>query len=202
MTQSKQTEQELQGKVHHLGDGWHYLPVHSIGRGGLRHETSEACVLLHFALWAQAKGFDPESINDRAYPQEGMFRADELLLFRQWTHVPEEIDTELLLKDLEDINQHQLVRVIKEIEAGRWQPEPAYTHWVVADDGRKAGEARQLDPPSSDGPDEQGQHFCYVRLFSMPEMAEWGYTNASNLHIKRELMLGSRASAEGGAACS
>jgi predicted nuclease with RNAse H fold len=48
-----------------------------------------------------------------------------------------------------------------------------------------AGEARALDPP--DQPDHQGQHFCYVRLFAMPDMAEWGYTNASNLKAKQPL---------------
>jgi hypothetical protein len=175
------------GSVHRLGDGWHELPVHAITCQGLHRQSSEPCILLHFAIWAHRRGFDPESIYAKAYPGEGMLRADELLLFRQWTEVPKEIDSELLLRDLEDINQHELVKVIKEIEAGEWHPEEAYTHWVVTEDGRKAGEARNLDPPET--PDEQGQHFCYVRLFAMPEMAEWGYTNASNLRPKREFLV-------------
>lgn len=177
-------QNENEGHVHELGDGWHHLPVQAITSRGLEPETSEPCVLLLFAVWAHRRGFDPESIYASAYPGEGMLRADALQAYRPWTRIPETIETDRLLADLEDINQHRLAKVIQEIEAGQWPPEEAYTHWVVTEDGRIAGEARSLDPPKE--PDEQGQHFCYVRLFAMPEMAEWGYSNAESLREKRE----------------
>lgn len=174
---------------HRLGDRWHHLPASVLDPGAsdpLTPLTSEGSILLLLSLWAGARGLDAADIHDRAYPpspDEPMLRADELEPFRMWTDIPESIDTELLVRDLEDINFHRVIHVIREIEAGAYTPGKAFTHWVVADSGGIAGEARELDPP--DHPDEQGQHFCYVRLFAMPDMAEYGYTNAANLQPKR-----------------
>lgn len=169
---------------HQLGDGLHSLPVLRIMAGRAAPESSRPCIMLLFVIWAQRNGFDPVAIYERARPDAPMLRPDQLRIFLQWTQVPGEIDTTLLMHDLAAIDEQQLCQVIREIESGGYRPEKAYTHWVVTSDGRIAGEARELDPPNE--PDEQGQHFCYVRLFAMPEMAEYGYTDASNLRPKHE----------------
>jgi hypothetical protein len=175
------------GSTHRLGDGWHHLPVFAVTADGLHQLTSEPCVLLHLACWAHRRDFDPESIQDRAEPDGGMLRADHLLAYRFWTRIPDRIETTELIEDLEQINHHRLAAVVRDIEAGRWKPDRAFTHWVVAPGDRIAGEARDLDPPVE--PDSQGQHFCYVRLYAMPEMAEWGYSDHASLRPKTEFDL-------------
>ena len=45
--------------------------------------------------------------------------------------------------------------------------DPSFTHWVVAE-GHVIGEARNVEP------DRNGTSFAYVRLFSVPEGAEYG----------------------------
>lgn len=172
------------GSLHRLGDGWQYLPAVAVTPGGLHRMTSEPCVLLHLATWAHRRGFDPESIQHRAEPEGEMLRVDQLLLYRRWTRTPDRIETSILIDDLEQVNRHLLAAVVRDIEAGRWRPDKAFSHWVVVPDGPIAGEARDLDPPVE--PDRHGQHFCYVRLYAMPEMAEWGYSDHASLRRKTE----------------
>lgn len=58
--------------------------------------------------------------------------------------------------------------------------DPGFTHWVVAQ-GRIIGEAREVEPESN------GTCFAFVRLFAMPECAEYGSIPARNLK-KKEAM--------------
>lgn len=55
--------------------------------------------------------------------------------------------------------------------------DPAFTHWVVVE-GKIAGEAHSVE--SSDS----GQSFAFVRLFNMPEAAEYGYIETAYLRKK------------------
>jgi hypothetical protein len=168
--------------VHRLGDGRHTLPLWQIDGHGPRRVDSAGCILLLFICWADQRDYDAAEIFARASPDAPMLRADLLQFFRPWVVVPDRIETPLLCRDLASIGEDRLVRLLRLIDAGHWQPSEAFTHWVVAEDGRLAGEARALDP--ADGPDAYGQHFCFVRLFSMPEMAEWGYIDAIRLRVK------------------
>ena len=52
--------------------------------------------------------------------------------------------------------------------------DPAFSHWVI-EQGRILGEARDVTTQSD------GSSFAYVRLFSMPEYAEYGSVPAGNL---------------------
>jgi len=55
--------------------------------------------------------------------------------------------------------------------------DPAFTHWVV-EQGYMIGEAHSVEPQGN------GQSFAYVRLFNMPEEAEFGYIHSRNLRPK------------------
>jgi hypothetical protein len=55
--------------------------------------------------------------------------------------------------------------------------DPTYTHWVVAE-GHVMGEAREVQP------DRNGTCFAYVRLFQMPEGAEYGRIEKKYLRSK------------------
>lgn len=55
--------------------------------------------------------------------------------------------------------------------------DPQFSHWVVVD-GNIAGEARDVKSA------EVGMCFAYVRLFNMPEMAEFGYVETAHLRPK------------------
>ena len=55
--------------------------------------------------------------------------------------------------------------------------DPAYSHWVVTD-GNLIGEAHSV------GPEKNGYCVAYVRLFVMPEMAEFGPVDRDNLRSK------------------
>ena len=55
--------------------------------------------------------------------------------------------------------------------------DPAFSHWVVVD-GQMAGEAHSVEDAGN------GQSFAYVRLFNMPEMAEYGYMDSDRLQLK------------------
>jgi hypothetical protein len=57
--------------------------------------------------------------------------------------------------------------------------DPSFTHWVVAD-GQVIGEAREIEP------DRNGTCFAYVRLFNMPELAEYGSIERKNLRDKND----------------
>jgi hypothetical protein len=170
------------GQVHRQGDGDHLLPVRWLVRGRLRPLSSKGCVLLHFACWAQDHGFDPVDIYARARPRVPPLRPDQLLFFKPWTQIRRPLSLDLLCGDLCAVGEDALVRVLLDVTTGRWHPPAAFTHWVVTKSGVMAGEARDLDP--ADHPDQFGQHFCFVRLFGMPDMAEWGYAEAANLRPK------------------
>jgi len=55
--------------------------------------------------------------------------------------------------------------------------DPAFSHWVVVD-GQIVGEAHSVEDNGN------GQSFAYVRLFNMPDMAEYGYINSARLQLK------------------
>lgn len=55
--------------------------------------------------------------------------------------------------------------------------DPNFTHWVI-ESGRIVGEARSVEKM-----DEQ-MSFAYVRLYSMPEMAEYGHIASEQLKAK------------------
>ena len=68
--------------------------------------------------------------------------------------------------------------------------DPSFTHWVVAE-GHVIGEAREVKP------DRNGTSFAYVRLFHMPEMAEYGWTENKHLCEKSEGLPTNVAAADG-----
>jgi hypothetical protein len=55
--------------------------------------------------------------------------------------------------------------------------DPIFTHWVVAED-QIIGEAREVKP------DQNGTCFAYVRLFKVPEGAEYGRIEGKYLRQK------------------
>ena len=55
--------------------------------------------------------------------------------------------------------------------------DPKFSHWVVEQD-QIVGEAHSVEPSAN------GMSFAYVRLFNMPEMAEYGYIESSRLQAK------------------
>jgi len=55
--------------------------------------------------------------------------------------------------------------------------DPQFTHWVVAE-GQILGEARDIEP------DQNGSGFAYVRLFQVPEGAEYGRIEKQYLQPK------------------
>jgi len=66
------------------------------------------------------------------------------------------------------------------VAIGPGQPivsDPDYSHWVVVE-GQIVGEAHSVEPS------DDGQSFAFVRLFSMPEMAEYGYIETDRLRPK------------------
>ncbi len=58
--------------------------------------------------------------------------------------------------------------------------DPKYTHWVI-EGGRIIEEARPVEPGHN------GVSFAYVRLFAMPEMAEYGSIEAEKLRSKTSI---------------
>lgn len=55
--------------------------------------------------------------------------------------------------------------------------DPTFTHWVIAE-GQVVGEAREVEP------DKNGTCFAYVRLFQVPEGAEYGSIERKHLREK------------------
>jgi hypothetical protein len=55
--------------------------------------------------------------------------------------------------------------------------DPKFTHWVV-EGGQVVGEAHSVEPS------QHGVSFAFVRLFAMPEMAEFGSIESENLRPK------------------
>jgi len=68
--------------------------------------------------------------------------------------------------------------------------DPTFTHWVVAE-GHVIGEAREVKP------DKNGTSFAYVRLFKMPEMAEYGWTENKHLREKAAGLPSNAVAADG-----
>jgi hypothetical protein len=64
--------------------------------------------------------------------------------------------------------------------AQRLLSDPAFTHWVVVD-GKVAGEAHSVTTV------ENGRSFAFVRLFNMPEGAEYGCVESAYLQPKCQL---------------
>jgi hypothetical protein len=56
--------------------------------------------------------------------------------------------------------------------------DPQFTHWVVVD-GKIAGEAHSAEPAGD------GRSFAFVRLFNMPDCAEYGYIETAYLRPKQ-----------------
>lgn len=57
--------------------------------------------------------------------------------------------------------------------------DPQFSHWVVVDD-KIVGEAHSVEPGHN------GTSFAFVRLFGMPECAEYGYSETRHLRPKRD----------------
>ncbi len=55
--------------------------------------------------------------------------------------------------------------------------DPAFTHWITVE-GQIIGEAHSVEPA------EHGRSFAFVRLFSTPEGADYGY--AGTAHLRRK----------------
>jgi len=68
--------------------------------------------------------------------------------------------------------------------------DPSFTHWIVAE-GHVIGEARDVKP------EENGTSFAYVRLFNMPEMAEYGWTENRHLREKTAGLPNGASAADG-----
>jgi len=69
------------------------------------------------------------------------------------------------------------VGVVAITPAQRLASDPAFTHWVVVD-GKIGGEAHSVKPGGN------GRSFAFVRLFNMPEAAEYGYIETAYLRMK------------------
>jgi len=57
--------------------------------------------------------------------------------------------------------------------------DPVYTHWVVVK-GKIVGEAHSVESTGN------GRSFAFVRLFDMPEMAEYGHIDTAYLRSKQD----------------
>jgi hypothetical protein len=68
--------------------------------------------------------------------------------------------------------------------------DPAFTHWVVAE-GHVVGEAREVQA------EKNGTCFAYVRLFNMPEMAEYGTVEGKHLREKTKVLVAGHTNADG-----
>jgi hypothetical protein len=64
--------------------------------------------------------------------------------------------------------------------------DPAFSHWVVVEN-EIVGEAHSVEPG------ENGVSFAFVRLFAMPEMAEYGSIEAERLLVKNQAQAPGRA---------
>ncbi len=71
----------------------------------------------------------------------------------------------------------QAAGVVAIAPAQRLASDPAFTHWVVVE-GQIAGEAHSVEPGAN------GRSFAFVRLFNMPEGAEYGTIETAYLRSK------------------
>jgi hypothetical protein len=73
----------------------------------------------------------------------------------------------------------QAAGVVAIAPAQRLVSDPQFTHWVVLSN-RIVGEAHSVKPGRNGG------SFAYVRLFNMPECAEYGYIETAYLRSKQD----------------
>lgn len=71
----------------------------------------------------------------------------------------------------------QATGVVAIAPAQRLASDPAFPHWVTVDD-QIIGEAHSVEAA------DNGRSFAFVRLFNMPENAEFGYIETAHLHRK------------------
>ncbi|MBP7937746.1 MAG: hypothetical protein KA354_24165 [Phycisphaerae bacterium] len=71
----------------------------------------------------------------------------------------------------------QTAGVVAIAPAQRLISDPAFTHWVAVDD-QIIGEAHSIEAA------ENGRSFAFVRLFGMPESAEYGFIETAHLRRK------------------
>ena len=89
---------------------------------------------------------------------------------------------------LADVSQEAGVRAVA--PGQKLVSDPTFTHWIVAE-GHVIGEARDVKP------EQNGTSFAYVRLFNMPEMAEYGWTENKHLRSKTEGLPGNVPTVDG-----
>ena len=91
--------------------------------------------------------------------------------------IPREEQDRKMAQFLAGLSQEMQVPAIL-VQAGtKPVSDPAFSHWVVVD-GQIVGEAHSVKNSGN------GQSFAIVRLFNMPEMAEYGYIDSARLQLK------------------
>ncbi len=101
----------------------------------------------------------------------------ELIARAALHHSPRKEQARNMAGFLTDLSQDLNVPAVA---VGQKQPlvsDPKFTHWVV-EQGQIIGEAHSVEPA------DDGQSFAFVRLFAMPEMAEYGYIESVKLCSK------------------
>ena len=82
-----------------------------------------------------------------------------------------------MAKFLTEISQASGVTAIQVGGHGPIASDPRFSHWVV-EQGQIVGEAHSVEP------DGRGMSFAFVRLFSLPDGAEYGYVETAKLRAK------------------
>lgn len=82
-----------------------------------------------------------------------------------------------MAKFLGEISQASGVTAIQIGGHGPIASDPRFSHWVV-EQGQIVGEAHSVEP------DGRGMSFAFVRLFGMPDAAEYGYIETAKLQAK------------------
>jgi hypothetical protein len=82
-----------------------------------------------------------------------------------------------MAKFLGEISQESGVPVIQVGGHGPIVSDPQFSHWVV-ESGGIVGEAHSVEP------DGNSMSFAFVRLFGMPDSAEYGYIETAKLQAK------------------
>lgn len=82
-----------------------------------------------------------------------------------------------MAKFLGEISQASGVTAIQVGGHGPIVSDPRYSHWVM-EQGQVVGEAHSVEP------DSNGMIFAFVRLFNLPDGAEFGYIETARLQAK------------------
>ena len=82
-----------------------------------------------------------------------------------------------MAKFLAEISQVSGATAIQVGGHGPIASDPGFSHWVV-EQGRIVGEAHSVEP------DSKGMSFAFVRLFNLPDAAEFGYIETARLQAK------------------